>query len=223
MPTQFHARTSFAALAATTLIACSSSPREPHVAAQPSASEPASAPSHDELITRGRQLVTMGSCNDCHTPMSFDPKLGMPVPDMTRMLSGHPVGAPEPAAQPGAGDQAVIGATFTSFRLPFGVVYAANLTPHAETGLGRWTADDFVQTMRTGHERGTGRALLPPMPWQNLAQQSDQDLHAIFAYLQSIPAIDNAVKPAAVPAEVVASIAQSYKTLLEQQAAVARP
>jgi hypothetical protein len=159
----------------------------------------------------------MGSCNDCHTPMKLDPKLGMPVPDMTRMLSGHPVGAPEPAGQPGVGDQAVISATFTSFRLPFGTVYAANLTPDKETGLGTWTAQEFIQTMRTGHERGTGRALLPPMPWQNLRMQSDADLEAIFAYLQSIPAIDNRVKPAAVPPQVVASIEQSYRTLLAGQ------
>jgi hypothetical protein len=135
------------------------------------------------------------------------------------LLSGHPVGAPEPAGQPGTGDQAVIGATFTSFRLPFGVVYSANLTPHRETGLGKWTADDFVKTMRTGHERGTGRAILPPMPWQNLAQQPEEDLRAMFAYLQSIPAIDNAVKPASVPPEVVAGIAQSYKAMLQQHAA----
>lgn len=174
-------------------------------------------PSHDELVKRGGQLVSMGSCNDCHTPMKLDPKLGMPVPDMTRMLSGHPVGAPEPAGQPGVGDQAVISATFTSFRLPFGTVYAANLTPDKETGLGTWTAQEFIQTMRTGHERGTGRALLPPMPWQNLRMQSDADLEAIFAYLQSIPAIDNRVKPAAVPPQVVASIEQSYRTLLAGQ------
>ena len=46
-------------------------------------------------VARGKQLVDMGGCADCHTPKAFDPTLGMPVPDRTRYLSGHPEGAPE--------------------------------------------------------------------------------------------------------------------------------
>src|SRR5262245_12009779 len=62
-------------------------------------------------VERGRLLVSIGGCNDCHTPMKFDPDVGMPVPDMSRMLSGHPEGAPEPAAAPAGHDMGVIGAT----------------------------------------------------------------------------------------------------------------
>ena len=69
-------------------------------------------------VERGRLLVSIGGCNDCHTPMKFDADVGMPVPDMTRMLSGHPQGAPEPAAAPAGHDMGVIGATMTSFRMP---------------------------------------------------------------------------------------------------------
>src|SRR3569832_2717804 len=49
-------------------------------------------------VARGQMLVSIGGCNDCHTPMKFDAELGMPVPDMTRMLSGHPEGGPDPAS-----------------------------------------------------------------------------------------------------------------------------
>ena len=87
-------------------------------------------------VERGRLLVSIGGCNDCHTPMKFDADVGMPVPDMSRMLSGHPQGAPEPAAAPAGHDMGVIGATMTSFRLPFGTVFTANLTPDLDTGLG---------------------------------------------------------------------------------------
>jgi mono/diheme cytochrome c family protein len=160
-------------------------------------------------VKRGEQLVKIGGCGDCHTPMAFDPKLGMPVPVKERMLSGHPEGAPDPAANPGQGDQAVIGPTFTAFRAPFGVVYAANLTPD-ETGLGAWTEQDFVKTMRTGKHKGEGRVILPPMPWMNLASQSDDDLKAIYAYLRTIPKVKNKVSDPKVPAPAIAAIEQSY-------------
>lgn len=147
--------------------------------------------------------------------MKFDPAIGMPVPDRTRLLSGHPKGAPDPVAAPGQGDQAVIGATFTSFRAPFGVVYAANLTSDVDTGVGAWTAAEFVRAVRTGKHHGdpNGRPILPPMPWPNLAQQSDEDLLAIFAYLKSVPPVRNVVHAPNVPPEAVRAIDEAYAKL----------
>ncbi len=162
-------------------------------------------------VTRGQQLVSMGGCGDCHTPMVFDANLKMPVPDRTRLLSGHPEGAPDPQAAPGAQDQAVIGPTFTSFRTGFGVVYARNLTPDDATGLGSWTEADFIATMRTGHRKGTERVILPPMPWMNLAAMPDADLKAIYAYLRTIPAIKNQVPEAKVPPPAIAAIEHGYE------------
>ena len=176
---------------------------------------PAAATDPAALVARGAQLVTMGGCNDCHTPMKFDAEIGMPVPDMTRMLSGHPEGAPDPVSAVTGHDQAVIGATFTSFKLPFGIVYTANLTPEPDTGLGNWTEEMFVRAVRTGrHMGGNGRPILPPMPWPNVGVQSDADLKAIFAYLRSIPAIRNDVPAPKVPDEVMNGIAASYDKLL---------
>lgn len=180
--------------------------------AHPVPAAAAAAPSGDaQRVARGAQLVSLGGCGDCHTPMRFEPTLNMPVPNRALLLSGHPVGAPDPNGEPGKGDQGVIGATFTSFRLPFGVVYSANLTPDKTTGLGSWTAAQFIATMRTGHHQGTGRPVLPPMPWQNLASASEDDLSAIFAYLQSIPAVTNKVPAPKVPPPVFDAIAKSYE------------
>lgn len=163
-------------------------------------------------VARGQMLVGIGGCNDCHTPMKFDPELGMPVHDSTRLLSGHPQGGPDPASALAGHDNGVIGPTFTSFRLPFGVVYAANLTPDADTGLGAWTEDMFIRAVRTGrHMGGNGRPILPPMPWTNLAPQSDDDLKAIFAYLRALPAIRNDVPPPQVPDAALTAIAGAYE------------
>jgi hypothetical protein len=196
---------SFAAVAA--LVACKPDKHE----VQTQSPEAANA----ERVKHGETLVRMGGCSDCHTPMAFDAKLGMPVPIKERFLSGHPEGAPDPTGNPGKGDQAVIGPTFTSFRLPFGVVYSANLTSDRETGLGTWSEAQFKRVMRSGVHKGDpdGRPVLPPMPWMNLSQSSDEDLGAIFAFLQSLPPVKNKVPDPAVPAPVLTEIKKSYAQL----------
>jgi cytochrome c553 len=56
----------------------------------------------------------------------------------------------------------------------------------------------FVNALRKGQHLGAGRPILPPMPWQVLNEQSDDDLKAIFAYLKSLPPVKNQV-PEPVP------------------------
>jgi hypothetical protein len=167
-------------------------------------------------VARGEYLVQSIGCTDCHTAKRFDPKLGLPVPEEGKFLAGHLAGAPAPAATPGEGDAAVFGMGLTSARLPFGVVYAANLTPDA-SGLGGWTEEMFVRALRTGrHMGGTGRPILPPMPWDNFRKLSDDDLRAIFAYLRTIPPVKNEVPETTVPPEVQTAIARSYDALPAQ-------
>jgi hypothetical protein len=163
------------------------------------------------LISQGQRLIRLGGCADCHTPLRFDETLGMPVPQQDRALSGHPEGAPDPSAAPGAGDQGVIGPTMTSFRTPFGVVYSSNLTPDHETGLGRWTAEQFIAALRNGKHGGddTARPILPPMPWANIGSNSDADLRAMFHFLQSIPAISNRVSEPKVMPDALSAIAKA--------------
>src|SRR5262245_286513 len=141
-------------------------------------------------IARGKYLVDIMGCHDCHTPMKLGPN--GPEWDMSRALSGHPEDAPMPPnTELPPGYLAMIGASFTSFKGPWGTSYTRNLTPDKETGLGDWTVEEFIATMKTGRERGKGRPVLPPMPVQNLKALSDTDIRALFAYLQSLPAIKN--------------------------------
>jgi len=149
----------------------------------------------DDQVKRGEYLVGYGGCNDCHTPKLFTPK--GPEPDPARLLSGHPASAKLPAIPGGLfGPEQWGGLTnndLTAWVGPWGVSFAANLTPDQRTGLGGWTEAQFIKTMRTGKHLGVGRDILPPMPWFGLAVLSDQDLGAVFAYLKSIKPIENAV------------------------------
>jgi hypothetical protein len=168
----------------------------------------------NEAVARGAHLVTVMGCNHCHTPWMFEPKLGMPVPDMKRMLSGHPADAPDPEGQRGKRDIVLIGPTFTSFAMPFGTVYAPNLTPDKDTGLGTWTEKMFLDAFKTGrHLGGNGRAILPPMPWMDIGQLPERDLKAVFAYLRSLPAVRNPVPAHKVPEPAYTAVTENFEKL----------
>ena len=174
---------------------------EPEAEARKHSTAPEGKAAKAAQIARGKYLVDIMGCHDCHTPVKMGPK--GPEPDMTRALIGHPeefVMPPAPALPPGPW-VASIGATFTAFASPMGTVFTRNLTPDKETGLGDWTVEEFIATMKTGLERGKGRPVLPPMPVQNLKAMSDSDIRALFAYLQSIPAIKNRTPQPIEPAE----------------------
>jgi mono/diheme cytochrome c family protein len=67
---------------------------------------------------------------------------------------------------------------------PFGGVYSSNLTPDPETGLGRWTAQDFWQAMHRGRSQN-GRLLIPAFPYNHTSVITRQDSDAIFAWLNT--------------------------------------
>ncbi len=143
-------------------------------------------------IERGKYLVSIMVCNDCHTPFKMGPN--GPEPDMSRMLSGHPEGMKVSPAPKLSGPWMMAGAgTDTAWAGPWGISYTANLTPDQNTGIGIWTEDMFFKAMRTGKHMGTSRPIQPPMPWQWIGKATDEDLRAIFAYLKSIPPISNHV------------------------------
>ena len=158
------------------------------------------APADPDPVKRGAYLSTLGGCNDCHSPKLMTPK--GPAPDPARLLSGHAANSPlaaVPAGMFGPGQWAALtNDSFTAWAGPWGISFAANLTPDVETGLGGWTANQFIQTMRTGKHLGAGRPILPPMPAGSLAALTDSDLKALFAYLKSLKPIKNQV-PAPLP------------------------
>ena len=116
-------------------------------------------------IARGEYLTTIMGCGDCHTPGTL-----YGDPDFSRKLSGSELG----------------------WQGPWGVSYARNLTPDLETGIGYWTENDIVNAIRTG-QRPDGSVLLPPMPWEDFSRLTDDDAHAIAAYLQSLPVVEHKV------------------------------
>lgn len=120
----------------------------------------------DTPVQRGKYLVTIMGCSDCHTPGSF---LGHP--DKTRFLGGSDVG----------------------FAIPgLGVFPGRNLTPDPETGLGKWTTKQIITAFTTG-ERPDHRILAPIMPYQDFKSLTKADARAIAAYLKSLKPVKNAV------------------------------
>jgi cytochrome c553 len=154
-------------------------------------------------IKRGEYLATFGGCGDCHTPKVMTPN--GPGPDPARLLSGHRSDAdPTPLSmgilKPSRW-AAMTNSDLTAWAGPWGISFSANLTPDKQTGLGNWTAEQFIKTMRTGKHLGVGRPILPPMPWADVAVLTDQDMKALFAYLQSLKPISNQVPPPIAPSK----------------------
>ena len=119
------------------------------------------AMTQEQKVERGKYLVSVLGCNDCHTPGSF-----YGSPDMTRMLSGSELG----------------------WKGPWGVSFPRNLTPDPETGIGSWTEDQIVAALTKG-QRPDGRTLLPPMPWPIYANLTADDAASVAAFLKTIPPV----------------------------------
>lgn len=121
----------------------------------------------DAQIERGRYLVTIAGCSDCHTPGGL-----VGAPDMKRYLGGSDVGFSIPGE---------------------GVYVGQNLTPDAETGLGKWSVADIVTALRKG-KRPNGTEISGVMPWAAFAHLTDEDVTAIALFLKSLPAVSNPVR-----------------------------
>mgnify|MGYP006386998485 CR=1 FL=1 len=123
--------------------------------------------------------------------------------DTDRLLSGHPaeekLGSYDSETTKSyvlfsMGQTAAIG--------PWGTSFASNLTPDP-TGIGSWTENQFLTSIRKGLYKGLegSRPLLPPMPWETISNFTDDDLKSIFAYLKSIKPIENIV-PSPIPPQM---------------------
>jgi mono/diheme cytochrome c family protein len=157
--------------------------------------------SHEAMVKRGKYLVTIAVCNDCHTPLKDGPN--GPEPDMSRMLSGHPSDEKvEPPPATGDFWMASASRTLTAWAGPWGISFTKNLTPDTLTGIGIWTEDMFIAAIRTGRHWGVSRPIMPPMPWMYYRNFTDEDLKSIFAYLQTIPPVYNEVPDYIPPTEV---------------------
>lgn len=146
----------------------------------------------DSQVKWGEHLVTIGGCNDCHTPK----KMGAngPENDMSLMLSGHPAQMPPADFDPkeAAKKGLIITQTFTSWVGPWGTTYAVNLTSDT-SGIGGWKEEQFIKALREKKWMGLDntRPLMPPMSMVPATEMSTDELKAIFAYLKTVPPIKN--------------------------------
>lgn len=72
------------------------------------------------------------------------------------------------------------------FETPFGSIYSTNITSDSEAGIGSWTKEEFIESMRHG-VRADGADLYPVFPFPAFTKVVDEDLDAIWAYLQTVP------------------------------------
>jgi mono/diheme cytochrome c family protein len=174
------------------IVAAISACNQPPVQAPAAPAAPAQTPAQ-----RGAVLVQAGGCHDCHSPKTNG------AVDKSVMLSGHPssikITAPDKVSGPW-----VIGTTdmLTAWSGPWGISFAANITPDPDTGLksSAWSEEAFIKAMRTGKHIGTGRDILLPMPWFMYKDLNDEDLKAIWAYLMTVPPVKNEVPDPIPPA-----------------------
>jgi mono/diheme cytochrome c family protein len=120
-------------------------------------------------IARGQYIfTTLSACDACHSERDFS-KADAPV-----VPSGRGKGMVMP------------------FRELPGQIVASNLTPDPETGLGNWTDGEKIRAIREGISKD-GRALFPLMPYPSYHIMTDEDVQALVAYMDSLPAIKNAL------------------------------
>lgn len=156
---------------------------------------------YESQVKWGEHLLRTGGCGDCHTPKKMT-AMG-PVDDSTLMLSGHPSQYPLPDI-----DRTILESrgmfasqTLTFWMGPWGVSFAANLTPDS-TGTLMWAEEQFITALREGYSKGikNNRRLLPPMPVVATKNFTDDELKAMFAYIKTIKPIKNVVPQPLPPA-----------------------
>lgn len=131
-------------------------------------------PPKTDPVAYGGYLTTAASCVECHTPVEN----GKPLEG--QFYSGG-----------------------REFAMPGGTVISSNITPH-ETGLGNWSAEQFVHTFKQYQDSTWKSPKLEPtdpntiMPWMMYSEMTEEDLRAIFAYLQTIPPVSRTVQKFAV-------------------------
>src|SRR5262245_48265129 len=112
---------------------------------------------------------------DPPTPQSFDTTLVKRGRELAALGNCH-------ACQPARGGRNFAGGV--PVPTPFGTIYSSNITPDAETGIGRWSEEAFQRAMRSGVDR-EGRHLYPTFPYDHFTNVSDGDDRALYAFLMT--------------------------------------
>ncbi len=157
----------------------------------------------EQLVQKGKYLVSIMGCNDCHSPKQNGPQGPAVIPEL--LLSGYPSKQALKKVNKEVLKEGWLVATedITAMAGPWGVSFSANITPD-QTGIGNWTKENFATALRQGWYKGLEgtRKLLPPMPWQGFAVLTDEDITPIFTYLLSIKPVVNDVPDPLNPDEI---------------------
>lgn len=168
------------------LSACNQSPAVEKSAKLPAVKDSAG------LVKYGEHLVTIAGCHDCHSPKKMGPNGPEIIPES--MLSGYPAGKPITGFDTALAKRGIaqMSEDMTASAGPWGISFASNLTSDA-TGAGSWPLENLKIALRQGKAKGikTSRMLLPPMPWFNYKEMTDEEIEAIHAYLKSVPPVKN--------------------------------
>lgn len=140
--------------------------------------DPAAVGQDPEMAAHGKYLVELLGCGACHTDGAL---VGQPRQD--RRLAGSQVG--------------IAYSNPMEYENP-GVMYPSNLTPDAETGIGKMSDDQVIGAIREGLDRH-GLQRLPVMPWPAYAKISNDDIEAILSYMRTLPAVRHQVPMNVVP------------------------
>lgn len=196
-----YGRISFALMLIVMLAACGSK-------AEFKPQKPNKADDQEEVyrkynVERGKRLVELGGCSQCHTP-KVKTTLGY-KPDKDRFMSGYPANEPLPNLPypeiiAGEAERNFYTTDATIWVGRWGVSFAPNLTPDPETGIGSWTEEDFIEIFRGNKHFAEGEQVTSPMPVKAYSQLSYFELRSIFVYLQTIEPISNEV-PKRIPPE----------------------
>lgn len=145
----------------------------------PSKGTPGKKPDSSDLLAYGGYVINQAACRECHTQV-----------DKGQII------------------EALAFSGGREFQFPNGsVVRSANITPDGKTGIGKWTREMFIQRFKMYADSSVVMPVSSPgafntiMPWTMYANMTEQDLGAIFAYLQSLKPIENAVVKFTPPAE----------------------
>jgi len=139
-------------------------------------------------------MVSVMGCDDCHSPKKMTDH--GPEVDLEKRFSGYPAGRPFPKVDSNLikNGMAVFTGDLQAAAGPWGVSFAANISSD-ETGIGNWKFENFKKALREGKTKGLdgARPILPPMPWQDFKNLTDDDIAAVFAFLKSTKPISNVV------------------------------
>jgi cytochrome c2 len=171
-------------IAAIYFTACNNNKSEPKVDVNTNASED----SLKKVVERGEYLALhVAMCMDCHSTRDFSKYSG---PVITSSYGGGGEAFDQKLGVPG-------------------VVYARNITPDAETGIGTWTDDDILKAVTQGISKN-GDTLFPMMQYYNYNQMAKDDILSIIAYIRTLKPIKNKVPPR----KLMAPIAMFYQPQL---------